>query len=164
MPMPTGPKSDYRACAAVALFNAQGKVWMGRRIGTPEKTAWQLPQGGIDKGETPEHAAIRELTEETGAPVNLLSPLGEIEDWLYYDIPGGSRRGKQIWRGQRQKWYAFRWHGTNDDFNLRAHLPPEFSEFRWADLSQITDFIVPFKREVYARVTSEFEGFARGAK
>ena len=164
MSLPTGDKSDYRACAAAALFNPYGKVWLGRRVGTPEKTAWQLPQGGIDKGETPEFAAIRELSEETGASVNLLSPLGEIDDWLYYDIPGGSRRGKTVWRGQRQKWYALRWHGSDDDFNLRAHLPAEFSEFRWADLSEITGLIVPFKRKVYARVTSEFEGFARGAK
>lgn len=137
---------------------------MGRRIGTPEKTAWQMPQGGIDPGEAPDIAAIRELTEETGVHVNLLSPLGEIEDWLYYDIPGGSKRGKKKWRGQKQKWYAYRWHGTDDDFNLNAHLPAEFSEFRWADISDITSLIVPFKRKVYARITTEFEGFARPPK
>ncbi len=165
MTLPTSDKGRYRPCAGAALFNGYGQVWMGRRIGAPEKSAWQLPQGGIDPGEDPAFAAIRELEEETGVHVNLLSPLGEIADWLYYDIPKGlGKRTRKNWHGQKQKWYAYRYHGTDDDFNLRHHLPAEFAEFRWAALSEISELIVPFKRAVYERVASEFEGFAQTPK
>lgn len=164
MPIPTGPKDHYRPCAGVALFNREGCIWLGRRTGNHEK-AWQLPQGGIDRGEDPQMAAIRELEEETGVHVNLLSPLGEIEDWLYYDIPKGrGKRDNKNWRGQRQKWYAFRFNGTDSDINLRHHLPAEFSEFRWAELSEIVDLIVPFKRKVYERLQVEFGDYARPSK
>lgn len=165
MTLPTTDISRYRPCAGVALFDMQGRVWMGRRIGTPEKTAWQLPQGGIDAGEDTLFAAIRELHEETGIHVNLISPLGEIDDWLCYDIPKALGKPKrQKWHGQKQKWYAFRFHGTDSDFNLSYHLPAEFSQFRWATLPEIADMIVPFKRAVYERLQTEFEGFAKPAK
>jgi len=140
MPVPTADASEYRACAAVALFNFHGKVWMGRRAGTPEKTAWQLPQGGIDTGETPEFAAIRELEEETGASVNLISPLGKIDDWLYYDIPGGSRRDKTVARAyerglpkrtndknRRQKCYAVCSDYRHGQFYWLWHYDPGFA-------------------------------------
>lgn len=164
MPIPTGPIDHYRPCAGVALFNADGRVWLGRRIES-HANAWQLPQGGIDAGEDAQMGAIRELEEETGIHVNLLSPLGEIQDWLYYDIPKGKgKHARKNWRGQKQKWYAFRYHGTDADINLRYHLPAEFSEYRWARLSEIADLIVPFKRKVYERLQVEFGDYAKAVK
>ncbi|MEE9347455.1 MAG: RNA pyrophosphohydrolase [Robiginitomaculum sp.] len=162
MPNPAGPLSDYRPCAGIALFNQRGQVWLGRRSGAAAQHCWQLPQGGIDPGETFEHCAIRELEEETGVSVNLLSPLGAIDDWLCYDIPGGQKRDGHKWRGQKQKWFAFRFHGADSDFNLNRHLPAEFSGFRWAGLEEAAALIVPFKRKVYARIAQDFARFEGG--
>lgn len=161
MPKRTGKKSEYRKAAAVVIFNPEGQVWLGQRAGHSGKYSWQFPQGGMDPGETPEHAAIRELHEETGISVHMVSPLGEIEKWLYYDLPTTARKGRMNrWRGQRQRWFAFRFLGDDGDINLKYELPPEFSDWRWAELNEAAKLIVPFKRKVYERVERDFARFS----
>jgi len=156
--MSPSPRSDdnYRPCVGICLFNPAGKVWLGRRANTPEPYCWQFAQGGIDAGETPLYAAIREMHEETGIHVNHLSPLSEISDWLYYDIPDGHLRRKKLWQGQRQRWFAFRYHGADADINLDYHSPAEFTDWRWANLTEAREKIVPFKREIYDRLRADF--------
>jgi putative (di)nucleoside polyphosphate hydrolase len=154
----------YRPCVGIVLLNAEGKVWAGRRMPNTEtfgKDAylWQMPQGGIDKGEDPLPAAKRELWEETG--ITSASLLGEIDEWLNYDLPdeliGIGLRGK--YRGQTQKWYAFRFEGSEEEINI-THPPDgsdqEFDKWEWKDLCEMPDLIVAFKREIYERVVIEF--------
>ena len=156
----------YRLCVGIVLLNKEGKVWAGRRLPNTEtfgKDAfrWQMPQGGIDKGEDPLEAAKRELWEETG--VTSASVIGEIEDWLNYDLPkeliGIGLRGK--YRGQTQKWFAFRFEGSEDEINI-THPPDgseqEFDKWEWKDLSEMPMLIVEFKRGIYERVVAEFSG------
>lgn len=158
------PPSQYRPCVGVALFNASGKVFIGRRAGLSGEHAWQMPQGGIDKGETPLAAAARELLEETG--VSSARLLAEAPEWLAYDLPTDmirpSWRGK--FRGQAQKWFAFLLEGDDshiDIFNPPAGHGPEFDAWRWAELSETPQLIIPFKREVYAQVAKMFAGFSK---
>ena len=158
----------YRSCAGLAVFNRAGLVFIGRRIDGPEHVdaehAWQMPQGGIDRGEDPWPAALRELREETN--IRSVEKLGEIADWLEYDIPRTLVRkawaGK--YRGQRQKWYALRFTGDERQIDI-AHPAgghePEFEEWRWERLAKLPDLIVPFKRPVYERVAREFAKFAK---
>jgi putative (di)nucleoside polyphosphate hydrolase len=152
----------YRPAAGIVIFNAQGKVWMGKRKDQKGKYAWQFPQGGIDKGETPEQGAMRELWEETGLKPEHIEHLGRVKDWLYYDFPPEYKGRKAVkgWNGQRQKWYAVRLTASEEHFDLKAHLPIEFSTWRWENLSKAPSLIVPFKRNVYARLTEEFADFA----
>lgn len=165
MPLPTADTSRYRPCAGIALFNPAGKVWIGERAGASAPYNWQMPQGGMDPGETAEYTAIRELMEETGVKLHHLSPLGHIEDWLFYDIPKGhGKRTHKDWRGQKQKWFAMRYLGTGDAFDLEFQKPAEFTRFRWTALAETVDLIVPFKRKVYERVASEFERFSHPVK
>jgi len=154
--------SQYRPCVGVAVFHTDGRVWLGKRFGQDGPYAWQMPQGGIDDGETPEQAASRELFEETGIHADMVTSLGSIEDWLYYDFPADykPKKGKD-WRGQRQRWFAYRFHGKPSDIDLQSHGPQEFSEWKWHPLVNAPALIVPFKRDVYDRVTSEFERFAQ---
>lgn len=150
----TGWNLPYRRSVGVALFNAEGLVWLGRRTDTDG--AWQMPQGGFDKGESVLDCARRELAEETG--VTSTAFLAETEHWLRYDYPvdllASVRGGK--YRGQEQKWVALRFTGSDDEINLNAHLPPEFSEWRWAPLASALDLIVPFKRPLYEQVIAAF--------
>ena len=160
----------YRPCAGVAVFNRDGLVFIGRRIGGSEHVdethAWQMPQGGIDAGEDPWPAALRELYEETN--IRSIERLGEIEEWLTYDIPraivGRAWGGK--YRGQTQKWYALRFVGDQGEIDI-AHPAgghdPEFVEWRWEPIENLPTMIVPFKRPVYERVVHEFARFASGA-
>ncbi|PHR91263.1 MAG: RNA pyrophosphohydrolase [Robiginitomaculum sp.] len=153
----------YRPAAGIALFNPRGQVFLGRRKNASGPYIWQLPQGGIDAGETAKDAAIRELEEETGIAPQLITPLGEIEDWLHYDFPANlknSRMARQ-WRGQKQRWFAFRFIGQDAQIDLTVHNEIEFSDWRWDSLTQAVKLIVPFKRSVYERVGAEFSIFEK---
>jgi putative (di)nucleoside polyphosphate hydrolase len=140
----------YRPCVGIMLFNADGKVFVGKRLDQTVES-WQMPQGGIDKGETPRQAALRELKEEAGT--GKAEIIAEMDDWITYDLPahliGIALHGK--YRGQRQKWFALRFTGQESDIDLTAH-EPEFSSYRWVTLEELPDLIVPFKRETYRSV------------
>lgn len=166
--MPRFEELPYRPCVATAVFDRDGLVFIGRRIDGPEHVDathdWQMPQGGIDENEDPWRAALRELYEETN--IRSVEKLGEIEDWLIYDIPrelaGQAWNGK--YRGQKQKWYALRFTGGDSEIDI-AHPAggghePEFVEWRWERLEKTPDLVVPFKRPVYERVVKEFSKFA----
>ena len=163
------PSDDlpYRPCVGLAVFDRAGHVFMGKRAGGPEHVdmtySWQLPQGGIDKGEDPYEAALRELYEETS--IRSVKKLGEIEDWLTYDIPG--RIVGQAWRGkfrgQTQKWFAFAFTGDEGEIEILkpggGHHKAEFMAWRWESLDRAPELVVPFKRPVYERVAKEFRRF-----
>lgn len=159
---PSRLKTDYRPCVGIALFNQKGELWVGRRAGVSGDYVWQCPQGGIDPGETPRFAGLRELFEETGIGVHLIKPLGKVDGWLYYDFPKGyKQKNGQSWRGQRQRWYAYRYTGSHKEFRFDLHGTPEFTDFKWINLETAPDLIIPFKRNVYERLASEFAPFAR---
>jgi len=151
----------YRPCVGVMLINEEGLVFVGRRIDQTVE-GWQMPQGGIDQGETPLEAALRELKEEIGT--NKAEPLREMADWLDYDLPqhllGVALKGR--YRGQRQKWLAMRYTGQDKDIDIATH-EPEFAEWKWLAMEALPRMIVPFKRDTYARVIEEFRDLAFAA-
>lgn len=144
----------YRRGVGIMLLNRDGKVFVGRRI-DQEEEAWQMPQGGIDRGETPRDAAFRELKEEAGT--DKADVVAESKGWLTYDLPGALRG--RLWRGryvgQKQKWFAMRFQGRDEDIDLATHHP-EFSAWRWVGHDQLVTLIVPFKRALYGDVLAEF--------
>lgn len=144
----------YRLGVGVMLLNRNGEVFVGQRIDAIEP-AWQMPQGGIDKGETPLEAAWRELVEETGTDKAEL--LAESPGWLTYDLPAPLR--DKVWkgryRGQKQKWFAMRFTGCDEDINIVTDHP-EFSEWRWAPYERLAELIIPFKRPLYVQVIETF--------
>jgi putative (di)nucleoside polyphosphate hydrolase len=146
----------YRPCVGVCLINAQGLVFAGQRKDSPSR-AWQMPQGGIDAGEKPRAAALRELREETGIAADLVEVLAKTEDWLTYDLPpellGRVWDGKFC--GQRQKWYLLRYLGRDDQIDI-ATDHPEFSAWKWIKADDMLAEIVPFKRDVYTQVIAQF--------
>jgi putative (di)nucleoside polyphosphate hydrolase len=148
----------YRPCVGIMLFNQDGKVFVGKRIDQTVE-GWQMPQGGIDKGEEPKEAVLRELHEEVGT--SKAEILGEMEDWVTYDLPkhliGVAFHGK--YRGQKQKWFALRFTGRDSDIDLAAH-EPEFADFKWVDLHELPDLIVPFKRDTYRQVIAVLGKYA----
>lgn len=151
----------YRKNVGLVLMNAEGLIFAGRRIDGPPE-AWQMPQGGIDQGESPKEAALRELLEETGVRADLVEKLAKTEDWVTYDLPaeivGNIWGGK--YRGQKQKWFLFRFLGQDSDVNI-ASEHPEFSHWQWMAPDEVLEKIVPFKRAVYAQVFAEFRSFLR---
>lgn len=146
----------HRPNVGVVLFHQDGRVWYGRRAGTPEPHCWQFPQGGVDEGEDYEAAARRELAEETG--VVSVEPLAEIQQWIAYDFPadyGGTKQARG-WKGQKQKWFAFRFTGEESEIDLEQHAEIEFDAWRWGRLDEAPDLIVPFKRKAYEQVVAAF--------
>jgi putative (di)nucleoside polyphosphate hydrolase len=169
--MPPYESLPYRPCAGMAVFNRQGLVFTGRRVNGPEHVdvthEWQMPQGGINPNEAPYQAAQRELYEESN--IRSVTKLGEIAEWLTYDIPreiaGETWQGK--YRGQTLKWFALRFTGEDSEIDI-AHPgggkhKPEFKEWRWERLEKTPELIVPFKRPLYERVVQEFARFAASA-
>jgi putative (di)nucleoside polyphosphate hydrolase len=150
----------YRPNVGVVLFHPDGRVWIGKRANTPGPWCWQFPQGGVDPGEDLEHAARRELAEETGA--RKVTYLGRTDGWVAYDFPPEARGAKiaRGWKGQKQAWFAFRFDGEEAEFDLAAHHQPEFEAWRWGYLEEAPALIVPFKRPVYETVAQAFAGFA----
>lgn len=146
----------YRPCAGVMLVNRDGRVFVGQRLDTTLE-AWQMPQGGIDDGEDALAAAIRELGEETGVAPDHVELVAAAPDELFYDLPpeliGKVWKGK--WRGQRQRWFLFRFLGRDTDIDIRTPHP-EFRQWRWSDPEDLPAMIVPFKRDLYAAVLAAF--------
>ncbi|MFC0203004.1 RNA pyrophosphohydrolase [Novosphingobium soli] len=149
----------YRPCVGVMLVNADGKVFVGKRIDNREGDWWQMPQGGVDEGEDLKEAAFRELWEETGARREHVKLLSQTREELLYDLPeelmGKLWGGK--YRGQRQYWFLARFEGTDDDIRLDAHKPAEFCEWKWIEPELLPELIVPFKKRVYRAVLEEFK-------
>lgn len=143
----------YRAGVGVMLLNAVDQVFVGQRLDSSLE-AWQMPQGGIDPGEDPRATAFRELEEETG--ITQAALIAETAGWHYYDLPdelvGTIWKGKYC--GQRQKWFAMRFTGSDSDINI-ATPHPEFRNWRWSRLDELSALIVPFKRDLYAAVLAE---------
>ena len=153
----TDPDSlPYRPCAGIMLLNREGKVFVGQRIDTTVE-AWQMPQGGIDDGEDAETAAIRELGEEIGVTPDKVALIAAAPGEFQYDLPpeliGKVWKGK--WRGQRQRWFLFRFLGEDTDVNI-ATAHPEFMTWRWIDPADLPRLIVPFKKELYEQVLAAF--------
>ena len=146
----------YRPCVGVMLINPAGLIFAGRRVDS-DAPAWQMPQGGIDKGEKPRDAALRELGEETGIRPERVELLGKTPDWLTYDLPP-ELLGK-VWggkfRGQRQKWFLMRFLGDDGEIDI-SRDPPEFSAWRWIGAEEMIAAIVPFKRDIYRQVVGQF--------
>jgi len=149
-------KLPYRPCVGVMVLNATGEVFVGQRKDR-DTDAWQMPQGGVEKGEDPAEAALRELEEETGISRDLVQIVAQTEGWLPYDLPHDlvPNIWKGRFRGQEQMWFLLRFNGTDDQVNIQTEIP-EFSEWRWLPADQLLDSIVPFKREVYAAVLNGF--------
>jgi len=163
---------DYRPCVGIMVINPHGLVWMGRRSDAPADPEgpgdwWQMPQGGIDPGEDPEKAAIRELHEETA--MRSVSILGRTSGWLTYELPGvlQGKAWKGRYRGQRQIWFATRFTGSEDEISLEP--PPgsaherEFDIWEWVPIEEAPDRVVSFKRDVYRQMIEQLGQFARPA-
>jgi len=147
----------YRRNVGVMLVNAAGEAFVGQRLDS-DVPAWQMPQGGIDKGEDAKSAALRELEEETGVAADKGSMVAESAEWMTYDLPHEivPKIWKGCYRGQAQKWFLMRFTGDDSDINIAVEQP-EFSEWRWLPVDALVDNIVPFKRAVYEAVVAEFK-------
>jgi putative (di)nucleoside polyphosphate hydrolase len=154
----TDPASlPYRPCVGIMMVNRDGQVFVGQCIDSKEGDAWQMPQGGVDRGEEAEQAAIRELGEETGVRPEHIQLLAHTKEELFYDLP--EELAGRIWggkyRGQRQIWYLARFLGADSDIDI-ATEHPEFDSWRWTAPDTLVDLIVPFKKKIYRDVLAEF--------
>lgn len=150
-------KLPYRPCVGVMLMNPGGEVFVGQRLDS-EIAAWQMPQGGVEKGEDPQGAALRELWEETGVDPALVTVVAESPNWLPYELPHDlvPKLWKGRFRGQKQKWFLMRFDGADSNINI-ATEHPEFSHWRWLKTTDLVENIVPFKRHVYVAVLDAFK-------
>lgn len=155
-------KLPYRSNVGIMLINARNLVFVAQRLDNPGP-AWQMPQGGIDKGEDTREAALRELQEETGILPGLVTVIAEMQDWISYDLPHDlvAKIWKGRWRGQKQRWFLMRFEGQDSDISIDGDHP-EFSEWKWAEPDQLVANIVPFKKAVYAKVLQEFRPLITG--
>lgn len=151
-------KLPYRPCVGLMVLNSAGEVFVGQRTDR-NYDAWQMPQGGVEKGEAPLEAALRELQEETGITADLVKVLGETENWLPYDLPHDlvAKLWKGKYRGQEQKWFLLRFSGTDDQVDIETEHQ-EFRTWKWLPVNDLVKNIVPFKRDVYEAVLAAFEG------
>ncbi|HYF24049.1 MAG TPA: RNA pyrophosphohydrolase [Caulobacteraceae bacterium] len=151
----------YRPNVGVVLFRSDGRVWLGRRAGAPGPYNWQFPQGGVDPGEDWETAARRELKEETG--VTSATLLAATDGWITYDFPpevlAGAKRTRGF-KGQKQKWFAYRFEGEDSEIDLEAHGEVEFDAWEWAHIDAAPARVVDFKRAAYDQVVATFRRFA----
>ncbi|MBU6236032.1 MAG: RNA pyrophosphohydrolase [Alphaproteobacteria bacterium] len=148
-------KLPYRQCVGIVLFNSKGHVFVGERL--DHRGAWQMPQGGIDAGESIEHAAHRELKEETGTDKAEIVYVSDTV--LTYELPDhllGKLWGGR-YKGQEQRWVAMKFSGDDRDITLYDRVHPEFAAWKWVPLPAVCDLIVPFKRETYQSVVDEFK-------
>ena len=147
----------YRPCVGIMILNRNGGIWAGQRLDGPSG-AWQMPQGGVEKAEDPEAAALRELEEETGIQSADVTIIASTEDWIPYDLPHHlvPKLWKGRYRGQKQKWFLMQFTGDDATININTE-EPEFSEWAWLPSDKLLDTIVPFKRDTYERVIREFQ-------
>tara|TARA_B100000029_G_C17270482_1_gene849636 strand:+ start:146 stop:613 length:468 start_codon:yes stop_codon:yes gene_type:complete len=147
----------FRPCVGLVLINHDGLIFLGQRLDS-NLDAWQMPQGGIDDGETPYQAGLREMMEEVGT--NNVEFLGEMEEWLDYEIP--NKLAKRLWDGkyigQTQKWIAFRFLGKDEEININTK-DPEFSTWKWEKANQALKLAVPFKKDIYKKVIEKYNEF-----
>jgi putative (di)nucleoside polyphosphate hydrolase len=157
---PAAEDALYRPNVGIMLVNPAGLVFVARRIDTPID-AWQMPQGGIDEGEEPRAAALRELEEEIGTAKAEI--VAESRSWLRYDLPAElqGKLWKGRWKGQRQRWFLMRFTGRDEDIDL-ATAHPEFDAWGWVEPDQVPERIVPFKRDTYRAVLAEFAPVLEG--
>lgn len=150
-------KLPYRPCVGLVVMNAAGKVFAGQRIDNPGD-AWQMPQGGVDEGETPVQAALRELGEETGIREGSVEILAETSGWFPYDLPHElvPKLWKARFRGQTQKWFLLKFNGEDTEINI-VQKHQEFSRWVWMKPDELIEKIVPFKTHIYKQVFAEFE-------
>ena len=144
----------YRRCVGLVVINKDGLVFVGKRIDS-NLNAWQMPQGGIENGESPRNAGLREMKEEIGT--NNVKLIGEMDNWLNYDIP--QKLSSKLWngkyRGQTQKWLAFQFLGNDDEININTE-DPEFKEWKWEEHKNLVNLAVPFKKDIYKKIINEF--------
>ena len=154
-------KLPYRPCVGLMLMNDQGQIFVGQRNDRFED-AWQMPQGGVDEGESPREAALRELQEEIGVTPDLVEIVAETDGWLPYDLPHDivPKIWKGRYRGQKQKWFLLRFLGTDDQIDIQTDHP-EFTRWKWQNPERLIEEIVPFKRAVYERVMEAFGAHIR---
>ena len=150
---------DYRPNVGMMIINQKKEIFVGKRIDHPSNF-WQMPQGGIDAQEIPSIAALREMEEEVGIKKNKVDLLTETKDWYYYSIP--SDLAKTLWKGkykgQRQKWYLYKFKGTEKDINIHTEHP-EFSDYKWVTKDFLVPNIVPFKKKIYEKLLLEFKDY-----